>query len=57
MIRAATARIPDIALHNAYGIGLNATGVELAEVPLRLNTMHPGMRAPCSGCTCCAATR
>ncbi|UUN25391.1 hypothetical protein [Streptomyces sp. FIT100] len=38
-----------IALHNAYGIDLNATGVELAEVSLWLNTMHPGMRAPWFG--------
>jgi len=38
-----------IALHNAYGVDLNATGVELAEVSLWLNTMHPGMRAPWFG--------
>ncbi|MGX9920686.1 hypothetical protein ACWIG4_12600 [Streptomyces sp. NPDC002248] len=38
-----------IALHNAYGIDLNATGVELAEISLWLNTMHPGMRAPWFG--------
>ncbi|MEV6078699.1 hypothetical protein AB0L80_26860 [Streptomyces sp. NPDC052069] len=38
-----------IALHNSYGIDLNATGVELAEVSLWLNTMHPGMRAPWFG--------
>ncbi|MCX4775153.1 hypothetical protein, partial [Streptomyces sp. NBC_01285] len=38
-----------IALHNAYGIDLNETGVELAEVSLWLNTMHPGMRAPWFG--------
>lgn len=38
-----------VALHNAYGIDLNATGVELAEVSLWLNTMHPGMRAPWFG--------
>ncbi|MEU1940905.1 hypothetical protein ABZ554_00130 [Streptomyces sp. NPDC020125] len=38
-----------IALHNAYGIDLNPTGVELAEVSLWLNTMHPGMRAPWFG--------
>ncbi|MFJ1990343.1 DNA methyltransferase family protein [Streptomyces asiaticus] len=38
-----------IALHNAYGIDLNDTGVELAEVSLWLNTMHPGMRAPWFG--------
>ncbi|WP_367140894.1 MULTISPECIES: hypothetical protein [Streptomyces] len=38
-----------IALHNAYGIDLNETGVELAEISLWLNTMHPGMRAPWFG--------
>ncbi|WP_173524557.1 hypothetical protein [Nonomuraea antri] len=38
-----------IALHNAYGVDLNATGVELAEISLWLNTMHPGMRAPWFG--------
>lgn len=38
-----------IALHNAYGVDLNATGVELAEVSLWLNTMHPGMQAPWFG--------
>ncbi|MFE5159027.1 hypothetical protein ACFRNT_10940 [Streptomyces sp. NPDC056697] len=38
-----------IALHNAYGIDLNPMGVELAEVSLWLNTMHPGMRAPWFG--------
>ncbi|MFE9802998.1 hypothetical protein ACFYP6_29735 [Streptomyces goshikiensis] len=38
-----------IALHNAYGVDLNPTGVELAEVSLWLNTMHPGMRAPWFG--------
>ncbi|WP_190814314.1 hypothetical protein [Saccharopolyspora pogona] len=38
-----------IALHNVYGVDLNATGVELAEVSLWLNTMHPGMRAPWFG--------
>jgi hypothetical protein len=38
-----------IALHNAYGVDLSATGVELAEVSLWLNTMHPGMRAPWFG--------
>ncbi|WP_405689500.1 hypothetical protein [Streptomyces sp. NBC_00057] len=38
-----------IALHNAYGVDLNATGVELAEMSLWLNTMHPGMRAPWFG--------
>ncbi|MGH4029372.1 hypothetical protein ACQB60_10605 [Actinomycetota bacterium Odt1-20B] len=38
-----------IALHNAYGVDLNRTGVELAEVSMWLNTMHPGMRAPWFG--------
>ncbi|WP_319462648.1 class I SAM-dependent DNA methyltransferase [Micromonospora sp. RTP1Z1] len=38
-----------IALHNAYGVDLNPTGVELAEVSLWLNTMHPGMLAPWFG--------
>lgn len=38
-----------IALHNAYGVDLNATGVELAEVSLWLNSMHPGMQAPWFG--------
>ncbi|MET3982525.1 class I SAM-dependent DNA methyltransferase [Streptomyces sp. PvR034] len=38
-----------IALHNAYGVDLNATAVELAEVSLWLNSMHPGMRAPWYG--------
>ncbi|EXG82021.1 hypothetical protein [Cryptosporangium arvum] len=38
-----------IALHNSYGVDLNATAVELAEVSLWLNTMHPGMRAPWFG--------
>ncbi|MFC3500038.1 class I SAM-dependent DNA methyltransferase [Micromonospora krabiensis] len=38
-----------IALHNAYGVDLNAMGRELAEVSLWLNTMHPGMQAPWFG--------
>ncbi|WP_333771016.1 hypothetical protein, partial [Streptomyces sp. IBSBF 2435] len=38
-----------VALHNAYGVDLNPTGVELAEVSLWLNTMHLGMRAPWFG--------
>ncbi|NLU79007.1 hypothetical protein HCA58_11600 [Micromonospora sp. HNM0581] len=38
-----------IALHNAYGVDLNPTGVELAEVSLWLNTMQPGMLAPWFG--------
>ncbi|WP_371534990.1 class I SAM-dependent DNA methyltransferase [Streptomyces sp. NBC_00466] len=38
-----------IALHNAYGVDLNRTAVELAEISLWLNTMYPGMRAPWFG--------
>lgn len=38
-----------IALHNSYGVDLNETAVELAEVSLWLNTMHPGMEAPWFG--------
>ncbi|RNL83005.1 Eco57I restriction-modification methylase domain-containing protein [Halostreptopolyspora alba] len=38
-----------IALHNSYGVDLNTTAVELAEVSLWLNVMHPGMRAPWFG--------
>ncbi|MFF0779668.1 class I SAM-dependent DNA methyltransferase [Streptomyces sp. NPDC003720] len=38
-----------IALHNSYGVDLNDTAVELAEVSLWLNTMHPGMEAPWFG--------
>ena len=38
-----------IALHNAYGVDLNPAGIELAEVSLWLNTMHPGMQAPWFG--------
>ncbi|MFJ9479693.1 Eco57I restriction-modification methylase domain-containing protein [Streptomyces mirabilis] len=38
-----------IALHNAYGVDLNKTAVELAEISLWLNTMYPGMRAPWYG--------
>ena len=32
-----------------YGVDLNSTAVELAEVSLWLNTMHPGMEAPWFG--------
>ena len=35
-----------LALHNCYGVDLNATAVELAEISLWLDTMHPGLRAP-----------
>ena len=38
-----------IALHQCYGVDLNATAVELAEVSLWLNTMHPGLQAPWFG--------
>jgi hypothetical protein len=38
-----------IALHNSYGVDLNATAVELAEVSLWLNVMHPGLQAPWFG--------
>ncbi|MFI0411325.1 class I SAM-dependent DNA methyltransferase [Actinomadura sp. 3N508] len=38
-----------IALHNSYGVDLNDTAIELAEVSLWLNVMHPGLRAPWFG--------
>ncbi|MEV4665448.1 class I SAM-dependent DNA methyltransferase [Micromonospora echinofusca] len=38
-----------IALHNSYGVDLNRTAVELAEVSLWLNVMHAGLRAPWFG--------
>ncbi|GAA1999290.1 class I SAM-dependent DNA methyltransferase [Nocardiopsis rhodophaea] len=38
-----------IALHRCYGVDLNATAVELAEVSLWLNVMHPGLQAPWFG--------
>ena len=34
------------AINQAYGVDLNPTAVELAEVSLWLNCMHPGLRAP-----------
>lgn len=37
------------ALHQSYGVDLNATAVELAEVSLWLNCMHPGLKAPWFG--------
>ncbi|MGO9793906.1 MAG: restriction endonuclease subunit M [Solirubrobacteraceae bacterium] len=37
------------ALHQSYGVDLNATAVELAEVSLWLNAMHPGLQAPWFG--------
>ncbi len=38
-----------VALHNSYGVDLNPTAVELAEVSLWLNVMHPGLQAPWFG--------
>lgn len=38
-----------LALHRAYGVDLNATAVELAEVSMWLNVMHPGLQAPWFG--------
>jgi hypothetical protein len=38
-----------LALHQAYGVDLNATAVELAEVSLWLDTMHAGLQAPWFG--------
>ncbi|MEV1249508.1 DNA methyltransferase [Nonomuraea sp. NPDC049750] len=38
-----------IALHNCYGVDLNATAVELAEVSVWLNVMHEGLQAPWFG--------
>ncbi|MEO3782868.1 class I SAM-dependent DNA methyltransferase [Actinocorallia sp. B10E7] len=38
-----------IALHNSYGVDLNETAIELAEVSLWLNVMHPGLQAPWFG--------
>ncbi|MDO4606612.1 MAG: class I SAM-dependent DNA methyltransferase [Bowdeniella nasicola] len=38
-----------IALHQVYGVDLNATAVELAEVSLWLDTMQPGLHAPWFG--------
>ncbi|WP_067795219.1 restriction endonuclease [Actinomadura formosensis] len=38
-----------IALHNSYGVDLNDTAIELAEVSLWLNVMHPGLQAPWFG--------
>ena len=34
------------AINQSYGVDLNPTAVELAEVSLWLNCMHPGLRAP-----------
>ncbi|MCL1800582.1 MAG: class I SAM-dependent DNA methyltransferase [Promicromonosporaceae bacterium] len=38
-----------LALHNVYGVDLNATAVELAEISLWLDTMGEGMAAPWFG--------
>jgi len=38
-----------IALHNCYGVDLNETAVELAEVSIWLNVMHCGLQAPWFG--------
>ncbi|GAA1123146.1 Eco57I restriction-modification methylase domain-containing protein [Citricoccus alkalitolerans] len=38
-----------IALHNVYGVDLNPTAVELAEVSLWLDTMARGLKAPWFG--------
>jgi len=37
------------ALHQSYGVDLNSTAVELAEVSLWLNAMYPGLKAPWFG--------
>ena len=38
-----------VALHNCYGVDLNETAVELAEVSIWLNVMHRGLQAPWFG--------
>lgn len=38
-----------VALHNVYGVDLNATAVELAEISLWLDTMVEGLSAPWFG--------
>lgn len=38
-----------LALHRVYGVDLNATAVELAEIALWLDTMTPGLQAPWFG--------
>lgn len=38
-----------LALHNVYGVDLNATAVEFAEITLWLDTMGPGLAAPWFG--------
>lgn len=38
-----------LSLHQCYGVDLNDTAVEFAEISLWLNSMHPGLRAPWFG--------
>jgi hypothetical protein len=38
-----------LAVNNSYGVDLNPTAVELAEVSIWLNVMHPGLEAPWFG--------
>jgi hypothetical protein len=38
-----------LALHQCFGVDLNGTAVELAEITLWLDAMHPGLRAPWFG--------
>ena len=38
-----------LALHQVYGVDLNATAVELAEISLWLDTMVEGLEAPWFG--------
>ena len=38
-----------VALHQCYGVDLNAPAMELAEITLWLDAMHPGLRAPWFG--------
>ena len=38
-----------LALHQCYGVDLNATAVELAEITLWLDAMYPGLRSPWFG--------
>ncbi|MET9326644.1 class I SAM-dependent DNA methyltransferase, partial [Tsukamurella sp. NPDC003166] len=38
-----------LALHNVYGVDLNTTAVEFAEITLWLDTMGPGLAAPWFG--------
>lgn len=42
-----------IALHNSYGVDLNATAVELAEISIWLNVMYPGLKSPWFGLHLC----